>query len=71
RAASAVRELAAGKGVTPAQVALAWVAAQPGVAAPIASARTLDQLEELIGAMELELSPAQLARLQDVSAGTG
>ena len=50
-------------GATQSQVALAWVAAQPGVTAPIASARTLEQLEELIGAMELELSEDQLARL--------
>jgi aryl-alcohol dehydrogenase-like predicted oxidoreductase len=56
---------------TPAQIALAWVAAQPAVAAPIASARTLDQLEELLGAMELELTTAQLARLDEVSAETG
>jgi aryl-alcohol dehydrogenase-like predicted oxidoreductase len=37
------------------------------VAAPIASARTLDQLEALIGAMELELNPDQLARLDAAS----
>jgi aryl-alcohol dehydrogenase-like predicted oxidoreductase len=54
-------------GATPAQIALAWVAAQPGVAAPIASARTPDQLEELLGAMELELNEDQLARLDAAS----
>jgi aryl-alcohol dehydrogenase-like predicted oxidoreductase len=54
-------------GATPAQIALAWVAAQPAVAAPISSARTLEQLEELIGAMELELTPDQLNRLNAVS----
>ena len=63
-------EIGAETGATPAQIALAWIAAQPGVAAPIASARTPEQLEELIGAMELELSPAQLARLDEVSAAT-
>jgi aryl-alcohol dehydrogenase-like predicted oxidoreductase len=52
---------------SPAQVALAWVAAQPGVAAPIASARTPEQLEELLGAMDLELSADQLARLDAAS----
>jgi aryl-alcohol dehydrogenase-like predicted oxidoreductase len=62
-------EISAETGATPAQIALAWVAAQPAVAAPIASARTLDQLEELLGAMELELTAAQLARLDEVSAG--
>ena len=60
-------EIAAETGATQAQIALAWVAAQPGVAAPIASARTLEQLEELIGAMELELNTGQLARLDAAS----
>jgi aryl-alcohol dehydrogenase-like predicted oxidoreductase len=54
-------------GATQAQVALAWVAAQPGVAAPIASARTLAQLEELLPAMSLELDEDQLARLDAAS----
>jgi len=56
-------------GATQAQIALAWVAAQPGVAAPIASARTLEQLDELIGAMTLELSGDQLARLDAAARG--
>jgi aryl-alcohol dehydrogenase-like predicted oxidoreductase len=60
--------LAQETGATQAQIALAWVAAQPGVAAPIASARTLEQLEELIGAMELELTQEQLARLDAAAA---
>ncbi|HEX8469452.1 MAG TPA: aldo/keto reductase [Allosphingosinicella sp.] len=64
---SVLDEVSAETGATQGQIALAWVAAQPAVAAPIASARTLDQLEELIGAMELELTPAQLARLDEVS----
>jgi aryl-alcohol dehydrogenase-like predicted oxidoreductase len=60
---AALDEVAAETGATPAQIALAWIAAQPAIAAPIASARTPEQLEELLGAMELELSAAQLARL--------
>ena len=64
-------EIASATGATQGQIALAWVAAQPAVVAPIASARTLEQLEELIGAMDLELTSAQLARLDAVSAGTG
>jgi aryl-alcohol dehydrogenase-like predicted oxidoreductase len=67
---AALDDIAAETGATQAQIALAWVAAQPAVAAPIASARTLDQLEELIGAMNLELTPAQLARLHEVSASS-
>ncbi|HEU0098189.1 MAG TPA: aldo/keto reductase [Allosphingosinicella sp.] len=57
-------------GVSQAQIALAWVAAQPAVAAPIASARTPAQLEELIGAMTLDLTPAQLQRLDEASSPT-
>jgi aryl-alcohol dehydrogenase-like predicted oxidoreductase len=64
---AALDEIAAETGATPAQIALAWLAAQPAIAAPIASARTPDQLEELLGAMALGLSPAQLARLDAVS----
>jgi aryl-alcohol dehydrogenase-like predicted oxidoreductase len=60
-------EIAAETGAGQGRIALAWLAAQPGVAAPIASARTLDQLEELIGAMELELNSDQLARLDAAS----
>jgi hypothetical protein len=60
-------QISAETGATQGQIALAWIAAQPAVAAPIASARTLDQLEELLGAMELELKPDQLARLDEVS----
>lgn len=67
RILSVLDELSAETGATQGQIALAWVAAQPAVAAPIASARTLEQLEELIGAMELELTPAQLAQLDEVS----
>jgi hypothetical protein len=64
---AALDEIAAETGATQAQIALAWIAAQPAVAAPIASARTADQLEELLGAMELELSRSQLARLDSAS----
>jgi aryl-alcohol dehydrogenase-like predicted oxidoreductase len=64
---AALDEIAAETGATQAQIALAWIAAQPAIAAPIASARTLAQLEELLGAMELELSAAQLAQLDAAS----
>jgi aryl-alcohol dehydrogenase-like predicted oxidoreductase len=65
---SVLDAISAETGASLAQISLAWVAAQPAVAAPIASARTLGQLEELLGAMTLELSPDQLARLDQVSA---
>ena len=50
-------------GATLAQIALAWLIAQPGVTAPIASATSVKQLEESMGAMTLELSKDQLDRL--------
>ena len=68
RVLAALDAVAAETGATPAQVALAWIAAQPGVAAPIASATSVAQVEELIGAMNLELSEAQVARLSEASA---
>ncbi len=48
---------------TVAQVALAWLLDQPGVAAPIASATTADQLDELVEAIDIELMPDQLTLL--------
>ncbi|TDB92100.1 aldo/keto reductase [Actinomadura sp. 7K534] len=51
-----------------ATVALAWLAAQPTVAAPIASARTMDQLPPLIDAARTTLTDDQLARLTEASA---
>ncbi len=50
-------------GATLAQIALSWLAAQPGVTAPIASATSVAQMEELAGAMTLTLSREQLDRL--------
>ncbi len=50
-------------GATHAQVALAWLRVQPGIAAPIASATSAAQLHELAGAADLTLSEEQLARL--------
>lgn len=50
-------------GVKPAQVALAWLIARPGVTAPIASATSLTQLEEIIGAVDVSLTEPVIARL--------
>src|SRR5690606_7269015 len=54
-------------GATLAQVALAWLAAQPAVAAPIASATSVAQTEELLGAMRLTLTSEQLSILAAAS----
>ena len=51
-----------------ATVALAWLAAQPTVAAPIASARNVEQLPALVAVAELELTADELALLNDASA---
>ncbi|OKI00324.1 alcohol dehydrogenase [Streptomyces sp. CB02923] len=51
-----------------ATVALAWLAAQPTVAAPIASARTLDQLPALMSAADLHLTQDDLTLLNEASA---
>lgn len=65
--AGVVKEIAGELARSPAQVALAWVLAQPGVTSPIIGARTLAQLEDNLGALDLELAPAHLARLANVS----
>jgi aryl-alcohol dehydrogenase-like predicted oxidoreductase len=48
-------------------VALAWLSAQPGVVAPIASARSVEQLEALLPAVGLKLSDEELAMLTEAS----
>ena len=55
-------------GASPAQVSLAWLLTRPGVTAPIASATTPEQLEELLGAVDLVLDPDSLSRLDRASA---
>jgi aryl-alcohol dehydrogenase-like predicted oxidoreductase len=63
----ALDEIAAAHGATVAAVALAWLAAQPTVIAPIASARTPAQLAELVGVAQLELTAAEVLRLADTA----
>jgi aryl-alcohol dehydrogenase-like predicted oxidoreductase len=53
---------------TSAQVAIAWVMAQPGVTAPIVSATSLQQLEDVMGAATLKLDARALDRLNRASA---
>ena len=52
---------------TVAAVALAWLLAQPTVVAPIASARTTEQLEQILPAATLELTPAEVDLLSDAA----
>jgi len=50
--------------VSRAQVALAWVLAQPGVTAPIVGATKLGQLDDAVAALALKLSPEEVAELE-------
>lgn len=60
--------VADGRGVTAAQVALAWVNARRTVASTILGVRTVAQLEEALGAVGLELTDEETRRLDEVSA---
>ena len=68
RILSVLDAVASEAAATPAQVSLAWLMAQPGVTAPIASATSTAQLEELAGAARLRLEAAQIERLTHASA---
>lgn len=65
---AAMDQVAAETGATLSRIALAWLMAQPGVTAPIASATSVSQVEDLLGAMTLELNEDQLARLTNAGA---
>ncbi len=60
----AVAAVADARGVPMAQVALAWMLGRPGVAAPIVGATKLSHLEDAVAAVDLQLSPAEAARLE-------
>ncbi|MET9292728.1 aldo/keto reductase [Streptomyces sp. NPDC003077] len=65
---AALDEVAAAHHAKIPTVALAWLAAQPTVAAPIASARTVEQLQALLALPELQLTEEEVALLSDASA---
>jgi aryl-alcohol dehydrogenase-like predicted oxidoreductase len=67
RVLAALDDVAAETGAAPATVALAWTMAQPAIAAPIASATSLEQLDQLVAALRLTLTPGQIARLNSAS----
>jgi 1-deoxyxylulose-5-phosphate synthase len=58
-------EVAAERGVPPAQVALAWLLHKPGVTAPIVGATKLQHLEDALAAQQLSLSDAEIERLEE------
>lgn len=63
----ALREVAAAHSVPVAQVSLAWLLSKPYMSAPIVGANSVEQLAELMPAATLELTPAELSALDEVS----
>jgi aryl-alcohol dehydrogenase-like predicted oxidoreductase len=61
----AVAEVAAERGVPPAQVALAWLLHRPGVTAPIVGATKIGHIEDALAAVKLELTEDEMRRLEE------
>lgn len=58
--------LAHGKGVKPAQLALAWLLNKPGVVSPIIGVTKIQQLEELVESLEVKISPSEMTYLEEL-----
>jgi aryl-alcohol dehydrogenase-like predicted oxidoreductase len=67
RILAALDEVSKQHSATPAQVSLAWLLAKPTITAPIASATSVKQLDELLGAARVKLDPAAVQRLDQAS----
>jgi aryl-alcohol dehydrogenase-like predicted oxidoreductase len=65
---AALDQVAAETGAALASVALAWTTAKPGITAALASATSVEQLQDLTAAMHLKLTPEQMRALDDASA---
>lgn len=65
--AQLVADLAAEMGATPAQVATAWVRAQPGVVIPILGARRQKQILDTLGSLSIQFTAEQMARLNQIA----
>jgi aryl-alcohol dehydrogenase-like predicted oxidoreductase len=61
---AALEEIAANRGVTTAQLAIAWVASRGGDIIPLIGTKRRDRLAEALGALELSLSPDELAAIE-------
>jgi aryl-alcohol dehydrogenase-like predicted oxidoreductase len=68
RILAALDQVAAKLGSTPARVALAWLMARPSITAPIASATSVEQLNDIVAATRLELDVAAMKVLDEASA---
>jgi aryl-alcohol dehydrogenase-like predicted oxidoreductase len=64
RLVEALRQMAVEKGATPSQLAIAWVLAKGPSIVPLIGARTRTQLTESLGALQISLSPADIARIE-------
>jgi aryl-alcohol dehydrogenase-like predicted oxidoreductase len=64
RLASALGQVSASRGISPAQAAIAWVAAQGGDIVPLVGARRRDRLQESLGALDVHLSQEDLAAFE-------
>ena len=60
----ALGEVAQRRGDKPAQVALAWLLSKPAVTAPIVGATKIEHLQSALGALDLKLSPDEIATLE-------
>jgi aryl-alcohol dehydrogenase-like predicted oxidoreductase len=65
--AEIVEAIATEKGCTPGQLALAWCKEQPGMTSPIIGPRTMEQLEDNLGAANVEITEEDRARLDEVA----
>ena len=65
---AAVEKVSSKVGATPAQVALSWLVHRPGITAPIASATSVGQLKEIMGAVDLRLDEESTKLLDEASA---
>ena len=63
--ADRVGEMAQARGVSPAQVALAWMLHKPGITSPIIGATKAHHLEDAVKALELALTPEEMQRLEE------
>ena len=60
----AVRKVAAQRGISPAQIALAWLLSKPAVAAPIIGATKMEHLDDAVAALSVELSAQEIQQLE-------
>lgn len=63
--AERAQEVAGERGITPTQIALAWLLNKPHISAPIIGSSKMEHLEQAIAALEIQLAPEEIARLEE------